>query len=101
MSDTDEYMSSDDSSSMQDKSDSDETEVVGLVEPYANEPPAHSSDDNEDNEEDSDGLSPAVLRARFERQVAVNEWLVIFFLEYLATYFASVVAPNSFSNEAY
>ena len=80
MSDTDEYMSSDNSSSMQDKSDSDEIEVVGLVEPYANEPPAHSSDDDEDDEEDSDGLSPAVLRARFERQVAVNEWLVIFFL---------------------
>lgn len=78
MSDTDEYMSSDTISSMQDESDSDEIEVVGLVEPYANEPPAHSSDDDEDDEEDADGLSPAVLRARFERQLAVNEWLVIF-----------------------
>ena len=58
MSDTDEYMSSENSSSMQDESDSDEIEVVGLVEPFANEPPAHSSDDDEDNEEDSDGLSP-------------------------------------------
>lgn len=76
MSDTDEYMSSDTSSSMQDESDSDEIEVIGLVEPYANEPPAHSSDDDEDDEEDSDGLSPAVLRARFERQVAVNEWCI-------------------------
>ena len=104
MSDTDEYMSSDNSSSMQDESDSDEIEVVGLVEPYANEPPAHSSDDDEDDEEDSDGLSPAVLRARFERQVAVNEWLVILFLrsnfKYPATYFAAAVAPNASSNEA-
>lgn len=42
---------------------------------------AHSSDDDEDDddEDDSDGLSPAVLRARFERQVAVNEWLVLLF----------------------
>ena len=99
MSDTDEYMSSDTSSSMQDESDSDEIEVIGLVEPYANEPPAHSSDDDEDDEEDSDGLSPAVLRARFERQVAVNEWLVIFFtehgiLEYPTTYFVAPFFPT-------
>ena len=33
------------------------------------------------DEEDSDGLFPAVLRARFERQVAVNERLVNFFTE--------------------
>ena len=104
MSDTDEYMSSDTSSSMQDESDSDEIEVIGLVEPYANEPPAHSSDDDEDDEEDSDGLSPAVLRARFERQVAVNEWLVIFL--YGARYFripnhllCSSIFPNASSNE--
>ena len=100
MSDTDEYMSSNNSSSMQDESDSDKIEVVGLVEPYANAPPAHSSDDDEDHQEDSDGLSPAVLRARFQRQVAVNDWLVIFFLEYLATYFSSAVARNASSNEA-
>lgn len=49
---------------MQDESDANEIEVIRLVEPYANEPPAHSSDD-EDDEEDSDGLSPAVLCARF------------------------------------
>ena len=36
---------------------------VGLVQPYADEPPAHSSNDEEDLEEDADGLSPAVLRA--------------------------------------
>ena len=52
-----------------------------IVEPCASEPPAHSSDDDEDHEEDSDGLFPALLRARFERQVAVNERLVNFFTE--------------------
>ena len=36
---------------------SDEMEVVGHVEPYAGEPPAHSSDEEEDNEGDQDGLS--------------------------------------------
>ena len=76
MSETDEYMSSDTSSSMQDESDS-----MKFVEPCANEPPAHSSDDDEDDEEDSDGLFPALLRARFERQVSVNERLVNFFTE--------------------
>ena len=33
--------------------------------------------DEEDSEEDLDGLSPPVLRARFEREVAVNEWCVL------------------------
>ncbi|XP_029203196.2 uncharacterized protein LOC114967358 [Acropora millepora] len=74
MSDSDGYMSSSESSIPQMSDSSDEMEVVGLVEPYADEPPAHSSDDEEDSEEDLDGLSPAVLRARFEREVAVKEW---------------------------
>ena len=77
MSDSDGYMSSRESSNVQESGSSDEMEVVGLVEPYADEPPAHSSDDEEDAEEDLDGLSPAVLRARFEREVAVNEWFVL------------------------
>ncbi|XP_068711569.1 uncharacterized protein [Montipora foliosa] len=74
MSDSDGYMSSSESSNVQESDSSDEMEVVGLVEPYADEPPAHSSDDEEDSEEDLDGHSPAVLHARFERQVAVKEW---------------------------
>ena len=77
MSDSDGYMSSSESSIQQESDSSDEMEVVGLVEPYADEPPAHSSDDEEDSEEDLDGLSPAVLRARFEREVAVKEWFVL------------------------
>ncbi|XP_015771727.1 PREDICTED: uncharacterized protein LOC107350027 isoform X2 [Acropora digitifera] len=73
MSDSDGYMSSSESSIPQESDSSDEMEVVGLVEPYADEPPAHSSDDEEGSEEDLDGLSPAVLCARFEREVAVKE----------------------------
>ena len=45
---------------------SDEMEVVGHVEPYAGEPLAHSSDEEEDTEEDQDGLSPRDFRS-FQR----------------------------------
>ena len=64
MSDSDGYMSSGESSNVQESDSSDE-------------PTAHSSNDEEDLEEDLDGLSPVVLRARFEREVAVNEWFVL------------------------
>ena len=70
-------MSSSESSIALESDSSDEMKVVGLVEPYADEPPAHSSYDEEDSEEDLDGLSPAVLRARFDREVAVKEWFVL------------------------
>ena len=61
---------------------SDEMEVVTQVQPYADEPLAHTSDEDEDTREDEDGLLPAVLRSRFEGEVPVNEWLVLFiFLE--------------------
>ena len=59
-----------------DESSSDEMQVVGIVQPYADEPLAHTSDEDEDDEEDQDGLTPAVLRARFEDEVTVNDWLV-------------------------
>ena len=77
MSESDEGMTSGESSTTEESDGNDEMEVVGLVEPYADEPPAHSSDEDEDSEEDVDGLSPAVLRARFEGEVSVNEWLVV------------------------
>ena len=77
MSDSDGLMSSSESPNVQESNSSDEMEVVGLVERYADELPAHSSDDEEDLEEDLDGLSPAVLRARFEREVGVKEWFVL------------------------
>lgn len=47
MSDSDGYMSSSESSNVQESDSSDEMEVVGLIEPNADEPPAHSSDDEE------------------------------------------------------
>ena len=78
MSDSDGYMSTSESSNVQESNSSNEMEVVGLVEPNVDKPPAHSSDDEEDSEEDLDVLSPAVLRARFEREVAINEWFELF-----------------------
>ena len=44
------------------------------VQPYEDEPLAHPSDDEEDIEDDQDGLSPAVLRARFAGETSVNKW---------------------------
>ena len=51
---------------------SEEMEVFGQVQPYADEPPTYPSDEEEDAEEDQDGLSPVVLRCRFEREVPLN-----------------------------
>ena len=53
---------------------SEEMEVLEQVRPYMDEPPAHMSDEEEDAEEDQDGLPPAVLRSRLEREVTLNEW---------------------------
>ena len=53
---------------------------LGQVQPYADEPPAHTSDEEEDAEKDQDGLSPAVLRSRLEREVPLNEWRVFSFI---------------------
>ena len=68
--------SSGDSSAQVDSGE--EIEVVGHVEPYEDEPLASDEGDNEDEEEevDADGLTPAVLEARFEWQIAIREWLV-------------------------
>ena len=87
MSDSDTYLSSDTSNENSDgtgANESDETseemEVFGQVEPYEGEPRASSDDEDEaDEETDQDGLSPAVLRSRFERDVAVTEWRVCFY----------------------
>ena len=53
-------------------------EVVGQVQPYADEPLAHTSDEDEDTREGKDCLLPAVLRSKFEGEVPVNEWLVLY-----------------------
>lgn len=64
------------------KTKPDEMEVVGQVQPYTDEPLAHTSDEDKDTREDEDGLLSAVLRSRFKVEVPVNEWLVLFiFLE--------------------
>ncbi|KAJ7319484.1 hypothetical protein OS493_036127 [Desmophyllum pertusum] len=86
MSDSDEIASMEDSTSHESSSesgDSEEMEVVGIVQPYADELLAHTSDEDEDDEEDHDGLTPAVLRARFENTVSVNDWLVILRVRFL------------------
>ena len=77
MSDSEEYLSFSESEDVQDVSeDSDSEELVSssLVEPYQDEPRAHSSDEEADEEEDIDGLSPAILRARLEGVIPVDEW---------------------------
>ena len=82
MSDSNEVMSLTESVSDGNLSESslDEMEVVGSVRPYADEPLAHTSDEEEDEEEDQGGLTPVVLRARYEGDVSVRDWLV---LEYI------------------
>ena len=39
-------------------------------------PLAHTSAEDEDNEEDQDGLTPAVLQAKFEDEVRLNDWFI-------------------------
>ena len=49
--------------------------VYSRFEPYQDEPLADSDCESDDGEEaDQDGLTPTILEARFEKQVAVNEW---------------------------
>ena len=43
----------------------------------ADKPLAHTSAEDEDDEKDQDGLTPAVLRAKFEDQITLNDWLVL------------------------
>ena len=56
----------------------DEVEVVtGEHAPYQEEPLASFREQGEESEDaDHDGLTPSVLETRFERRVAVSEWLV-------------------------
>ena len=80
MSSDDEVMSLEDSSftdGSSESSESGEFEMVSIARPCVDEPLAHSSDESEDDENDQDGLSPAILRGRFVGEVCVNDWLVI------------------------
>ena len=49
-------------------------EVSGVVEPYRFEPSASEDDEEPENEEDEDGLTPAILEARSENQITVDTW---------------------------
>ena len=87
-------MSSDSEISRVEQSDSEETDpeeqlenddvdvevVLGLVQPYEDEPLADAAsepDIEEENEDaDADGLTPTVLEARYERTIPVTSWLV-------------------------
>ena len=51
--------------------------VYSQYTPYQDEPLAEDDgEDDQDEEVDLDGLSPAALESRFERTVAVNSWFV-------------------------
>jgi hypothetical protein len=52
--------------------------VVSGIKPYENEPLASSSDEDDDSQLDEDGLSPAVLCARFNGEMALDQWYVYF-----------------------
>ena len=49
-------------------------EVGGVVEPYSFEPSASEGDEEPENEEDEDGLTPVILEARSENQITVDTW---------------------------
>ena len=73
--------SSEDSEQERESEDSDRILMEGgPVEPYQDEPLAvdNSDSDESDSEEDEDGLSPAVLEARYDREVAVASWWMFY-----------------------
>ena len=50
-------------------------EIHGQITPYEDEPLAAAGSE-ENVETDVDGLTPAVLEARYEREIAVSSWFV-------------------------
>ena len=63
-----------------DEDEEDVEEIHGQITPYQDEPLADDSEaaaGTEENEEtDLDGLTPAVLEARYEREIAASSWFV-------------------------
>ena len=63
-----------------DSEDEDIAVVYGQITPYQDEPLAE--DDEKENgereEADMDGLTPAVLESRYEREVFLESWYVLF-----------------------
>ena len=62
--------------------DGEEMEVISNeMTPYKDEPLAEESETDareDDKETDEDGLTPAVLEARYERRISINAWFVLF-----------------------
>ncbi len=80
-SDSEMSVSSESSNNHEEIDDVDEEEedievVYSRFRPYENEPLAEEKDEDQDEEADVDGLSPAVLESRYERTVPVNSWFV-------------------------
>ena len=48
--------------------------VGGLVEPYRFEPIAPEDYEEPEEEDDEDGLTPAILEARSENQITLDTW---------------------------
>lgn len=63
-----------------DEEDNDVEVILTQVTPYEDEPLADIEEDAEtvadDEETDVDGLTPALLEARYERETPVNSWFV-------------------------
>ena len=77
MSDSENYSTSSSSGSDWEdiEEDSDEMGEAGwLIEPYAVEPLTRNRVQQNNDDEDEDGLTPAELEARFEQEVAVDRW---------------------------
>ena len=73
--------SSKDSEQERESKDSDRILMEGgPVEPYQDEPLAvrNRDSDESDSGEDEDGLSPAVLQARYDQEVAVATWWMFY-----------------------
>ena len=58
--------------------------VYAQITPYQDEPLEENGERNE--EVDLDGLTPAVLEARYEREVSVESWYALFIV-FLCTHF--------------
>ncbi|XP_068689522.1 uncharacterized protein [Montipora foliosa] len=77
LNDSEESITSEPSESSDQGDSMEEIEVIGYVaEPYEDEPLASDDGDSEEDEEeaDADGLTPAVLESRLEGQITVREW---------------------------
>lgn len=59
--------------------ESDDEVLLSNVTPYQDEPLAEADQtgESEDEEANVDGLTPAVLEARYEKEVSVSSWLVL------------------------